>query len=145
MILALLSKFVCTYRRNNTYVTCLGESRFFSFVLYTYTKINEYSQKAKHCSKNFFIPRSLAAPQPPNMLPPIAYSMASQRRHQNSSGSSGLGSTSDEITYPQISKWFLKSVLYLKHRYSCKWQNKLKNMVRCGLICWLGPLDHELQ
>ena len=56
------------------------------------------------------IPRSLAAPQPPNMLPPIAYSMASQRRHQNSSGSSGLGSTSDEITYPQISKGYFKAI-----------------------------------
>ena len=61
------------------------------------------------------IPRSLAAPQPPNMLPPIAYSMASQRRHQNSSGSSGLGSTSDEITYPQISKgFFLRQILYCR-------------------------------
>jgi len=46
------------------------------------------------------VPRSVA-PQPPKVLPPISYSMAS-RRHQNSSGSSGLGSTSDEITYPQI-------------------------------------------
>ena len=45
-------------------------------------------------------PRSVA-PQPPTVLPPIAYSMAG-RRQQNSSGSSGLGSTSDEITYPQI-------------------------------------------
>ena len=56
------------------------------------------------------IPRSLTAPQPPNILPPIAYSMASQRRHQNSSGSSGLGSTSDEITYPQISKGYFKAI-----------------------------------
>ena len=45
-------------------------------------------------------PRSVA-PQPPTVLPQIAYSMAG-RRQQNSSGSSGLGSTSDEITYPQI-------------------------------------------
>ena len=51
------------------------------------------------------IPRSAAPPQPPNSLPPIAYSTAC-RRHQNSSGSSGLGSTSDEITYPQISKYY---------------------------------------